>query len=152
MGAVASSGLMARKADDGPQQELRKNEEEIVKLMLPIYYTTELLTDEELELAKTAWNIVLNSSAPEFIRLKQNPAFPFDTCVKYFYSNFYQRLFDIHPLAKDLFKDLNMQGHFLVKIITLALSEKDDPKRYEATLVKLTQVHNDRGVKAVECK
>lgn len=131
---------------------LQKTQDEIVRLMLPIYYTSETLTDRELDLAKKAWAVIMNNTAPEFVRLRKDPNFPHQTCMKYFYHNFYHRLFDIHPLARELFKDVNQQGHFLVKIISLALSERDDPVKYEATLVKLAEIHNERGVKAVECK
>lgn len=132
--------------------ELNRSEAEIVRLMLPIYYTSESITDAELEMAKKAWAVIMNNTAPEFLRLKQSPDFPHATCIKYFYSKFYERFFDIHPLARDLFKDVNQQGHFLVKLISLSLSEKDDPVKYEATLVKLVEIHNERGVKAIECE
>ena len=40
---------------------------------------------------------------------------------------------------------------FLVKMISLSLSLVDDPDKFQVTLVKLTEVHNKRGVKAIEC-
>lgn len=132
--------------------ELGKHQSEVVHLMMPLYYTTELLTDDELIKVKAAWAAILTNSSPEFKRLRKEPSFPHDSCIKYFYSNFYERLFDIHPHSRELFKDVSQQGHFLVKIISLALSEKDDPKKYESTLVRLAEIHNERGVKAVECK
>lgn len=58
----------------------------------------------------------------------------------YYYNCFYERLFDIHPLARDLFKDFNSQGKFLVKMISLSPSEKADPDKYEKTLVKLAEM------------
>lgn len=42
------------------------------------------------------------------------------------------------------------QGKFLVKMISLSLSEANDADKFERTLVKLAEVHNERGVKAVE--
>ena len=140
-----------RKTNSGTSN-LQKSEEEIVRLMMPVYYNEEPITQDELDLASNSWKTILNNVSPEFTAKKKNPAFTFPTCIMYFYSSFYERLFDIHPLAKDLFKDMRSQGKFLVKMISLALSEKSDPVKYEKTLAKLAEIHNERGVKAVECK
>ena len=62
-------------------------------------------------------------------------------------------MFDLHPMSRSLFKNgMQSQGTFLVKMISLALSELDDPNKFDTTLIKLAEVHYFRGVKAVECK
>eukprot|EP01039_Chlorochromonas_danica_P003562 gene3562-3901_t len=129
---------------------LGKPEAEIVRLMMPVYYNDEPLTDNELELAKYTWSLIVKSTSPLFLRKRKEPSFPHDKCIMFFYNSFYERLFDIHPVAKDLFKDVNSQGKFLVKMISLSLSEKADPVKYEQTLQKLAEIHNERGIKAVE--
>jgi len=68
-----------------------------------------------------------------------------------FYTTFYERLFDTHPLSEDLFRNLHSQGKFLVRIITLALLQKKNPVLFESTLIKLAEIHNERGVRASEC-
>lgn len=83
----------------------------------------------------------------------------YHSCVTYFYDRFYTRLFNVHPECKVLFmnhdKKLKMksQGKFLVQMITLMLSSLDDKnvKNFDNILIKLTEVHYVRGVKAVEC-
>lgn len=45
---------------------------------------------------------------------------------------------------------MKSQGKFLVKMISLSISLLDDEEKFNDTITKLTEVHNDRGVKAVE--
>lgn len=130
---------------------LAQTEEMIVRLMMPVYYNDEPITPEEHEAAHNSWKLILNNTSPEFLHAKRNdPNFQYPTCIMYFYNSFYNRLFDIHPLARDLFKDMRSQGKFLVKMISLSLSERNDPEKFRLTLVRLAEIHNQRGVKAVE--
>lgn len=146
-GAPSTSEPMASKAI------LHKNEKEIVKLMMPVYYTMVDVTAEERKLASDSWDLILHEKSPEFLSKRGTPDFPYQSCVTFFYDSFYLRLFDVHPLCKQLFKKgMKSQGKFLVKMISLALSELDDPVKFDQNLVKLSEVHYQRGVKAVECK
>lgn len=75
------------------------------------------------------------------------------TAREYFCETFFNRLFDIHPLAKGVFSDEVKRGELVIKTISVAfLERKYGVEGYENLLCKLTQVHNTRGVKAVECK
>jgi hypothetical protein len=47
---------------------------------------------------------------------------------------------------------LKSQGKFLVKMVSLALSLINKDDEFIETMRKLAEVHNERGVKAVECK
>ena len=149
MGGATSRGPSATA---GAGAHLRGGEEEIVKLMMPVYYNDKALTSEEYQIAEQAWNLILTDSSKEFNLRRKDPNFPHPSCIVFFYNSFYTRLFDIHPLARDLFKDVQSQGKFLVKMISLSLSERADEKRYRQTLIKLAEIHNERGIKAAECK
>lgn len=150
MGASASSSNNNNANKNTP---LDKTEEEIVLLMMPVYYCADILTRDEHKMASDSWQLILNNTAPGFVHLKSTtPNFKFTSSILFFYDTFYQRLFDIHPLARDLFKDAKSQGKFLVKMISLSLSEHNDVVKYEKTLIKLAEIHNERGVKAIECK
>jgi len=131
---------------------LGKTETEIVRLMMPIYYTTVEITPEERKAANESWNLILNNTAPEFeARRRTDADFKFESTVMFFYDIFYARLFDIHPLSKELFKrGMKAQGKFLVQMITLSLSERENPEKYNTTLTKLAEIHYHRGVKALE--
>jgi hypothetical protein len=56
-------------------------------------------------------------------------------------------------MARPMFSaGLKSQGKFLVKMMSMTLSligDKED--KFNEVMVKLAEVHNDRGVKAVEC-
>jgi hypothetical protein len=133
--------------------QLQRNEKEVVKLMMPVYYTEGDVSVEERNLAQISWDLVLNDKSPEFLSRKGQSDFSYDCCVIFFYDSFYLRLFDVHPLCRQLFKaGMKSQGKFLVKMISLSLSELDDKNKFDKNLIKLAQVHFERGVKAVECK
>ncbi len=134
-------------------KHLHKAQHEVVQLMMPLYYTTDDISTEERKLAFDSWQAILNNTTPEYLARKASPDFPYGSCVIFFYDNFYLRLFDIHPMARPLFKSgMKSQGKFLVQMISLALSEVTDKEKFDRTLVKLAEIHNFRGVKAVECK
>lgn len=152
MGSQPSKQSSVSSKSIKPAVSLNGRSEEIILLMLPVYYNDSPLTLEERELAARSWSMVLNGNSENFLKLSKDPKFPHQNCIIFFYNSFYSRLFDVHPLAKDLFKDMNSQGKFLVKMISLALSEHEDPEKFQNTLVKLAEIHNDRGIKAVECK
>lgn len=121
--------------------------------MMPVYYNPDPITREERSLAFKIWNLVLDNQAPEYLRLKGLPDFHYNSSVTFFYDSFYTRLFDIHPMSRQLFKGgMRSQGKFLVKMISLALSELDDPAKFDRNLIKLAEIHYERGVKAVECE
>lgn len=121
--------------------------------MMPVYYNESMITRDEHAAASACWQMILNNTAPAFLeQRKASQEFyrRFTTSIMYFSHCFYARLFNIHPMAKDLFKDMKSQGKFLVKMISLSLSEMSDAEKFEKTLIKLAEIHNDRGVKAVE--
>lgn len=120
--------------------------------MMPLYYSIDVLTADDLQHATRCWVAIVTSTAPTFLKLASNPGFAHDVCLTYFCDIFYQRLFDIHPKAQGLFMNAEGQGKFLVKMLALSLSEQQDPAAFQKALVKLAEVHNARGVKAVECK
>eukprot|EP01031_Cornospumella_fuschlensis_P026971 gene26971-32586_t len=127
--------------------DLQKSEKEVVKLMMPVYYIPDTITPEERALAARTWNLILDDKAPQYLHNKAtNPDFHYNSSVTFFYDSFYIRLFDIHPMSRQLFKG----GKFLVKMISLALSELDDAEKFDRNLVKLAEIHYQRGVKAVE--
>ena len=56
-------------------------------------------------------------------------------------------------MAKPMFKaGLKSQGKFLVKMISLSLTSIMDKPKFVDTMTKLAEVHNNRGVKSVECE
>lgn len=127
-----------------------RSQAEIVALMMPVFYIEEPITKEEIGLAKQSWGTITDDSAPGFVALKGTPDCP-PSCIIYFFDSFYNRLFDIHPMCRPMFKKgMKTQGRLLVKIISMAVSMIDDPDKFSLTMVKLTETHNDRGIKSIE--
>lgn len=149
MGASPSSGKS--------KNILLGSERELVKLMMPIFYCEEhKISREENKVAKSNWELVINDRSPEFLARREKASFQYQSCISFLYDTFYTRLFDIHPLSRQLFvQGTNNQGKLLVKMIGLALTElenEEDVNSFEKTLHHLAKVHFERGVKAVECK
>ena len=154
MGASNSTSNHKPIVKTGPAV-MKDTSKDIVKLMMPVYYNDSRITKDELAAAGATWQMILSNTAPSFLEQRKRDAEfrnKFTTSIMYFSHCFYARLFNIHPMARDLFKDMKSQGKFLVKMISLSLSELADPDKFEATLIKLAEIHNERGVKAVECK
>jgi hemoglobin-like flavoprotein len=125
----------------------------LVRLMMPVYYTCDAITKEECDAALEAWQMISNNEAPNYLKQQLESiefATAYPTAMSYFSDLFYSRLFDVHPFSQNLFKDVRSQGKFLTKMISLSLTEFYDPTKYELTLRKLAEVHNERGVKAAE--
>jgi len=129
--------------------------QEIIKFVMPVYYTKAELSAEEAEEANKVWKMIINNRSTHFNKLKKDDPVTYhhNTVVEYFYEVFYSRQFDVHPTSKPLFKrPINKQGSFLLRIISMLLAEIEDPEKFHKTLINLTNLHNKIGVKAYECK
>jgi len=130
-------------------------EAQLVKLMMPVYFSCEGLTVEERKLARYSWDLVTTDKSPEFLNLQNQPDFRYQSCVTFFHDSFYIRLFDVHPMSQQLFMNgIKSQGKFLANMIGVALSEteNDDPAIFDRKLCHLTKIHFERGVQSAECK
>lgn len=125
-----------------------------VESVLPIYYTKDELTDTELEAVLKVWGLITSSRAETYVHLRRfNPSFGFSNCSEYFYQLFYDKLLDVHPGAKVLFKkDNKRMRQYFVGSFTMLLDSINDVDKFNRTLVSLAHVHNNIGVKAIECK
>lgn len=137
---------------------INSSERDIVALMMPIYYVECVVTNADIEIARNNWQMIVNNTASPFLdQLKihdvpegTNEHHRYQSALTMFFDMFYIRLFDIHPMCKNLFTSLQIQGRFLVKMIALCLSMNDDPLNFARALYKLTEVHNVRGIKSGE--
>lgn len=130
-----------------------RTDEEIIKVVLPLYYNKEPLQQNEREAAVAAWRMIMNNTSAHFKKMKKEggPDYPHKTCMELFYYTFYTRLFDVHPIAKTLFhRSINKQGTFFVRFISMAISQLDDEEKWTKSFTNLTEIHNKMGVKAIE--
>ena len=98
---------------------------EIVMILMPAYYIDGVITDEDLALATGAWQYIVSDTSPEFLsKKKSDPLFPHTTCMNWFFTAFYLRLFDVHPMCRPMFKNgLDTVGKFLIQMVSLCLNQ-----------------------------
>jgi hemoglobin-like flavoprotein len=127
--------------------------EAIVSIMMPVYFINNaVVTPADITNATSSWDLIINDTSPQFRKNKEkDPGFTHLSCVSWFFSNFYARLFDVNPLCKPLFKTgLQSQGKFLIKMVSLTLSQLGDQTQFAKTMKELTIRHSEKGVKAIE--
>ena len=130
---------------------VHSTDKEIMRYMLPIYYTSDTLTSRDIDIAHATWNMVLDDSAPEFVRMMESGDDSNPNCVAWFYTIFYNRLFDVHPGCRQLFtREMMTQGSFLVRMISLSLQEMHDMDNFRDMMCSLAEKHCTYGVKGVE--
>ena len=70
--------------------------------MMPVYYDSTRVTKEGIESAKNSWKYIHDNLSPVFLDKKAMvEAFSnkYPTCLDWFVSIFFDRLFDIHPVS-----------------------------------------------------
>jgi hypothetical protein len=72
--------------------------EEVLSLLLPVYYVDDPPTPADLELAKDTWKQIVENRSEHFLNKMGEPGFSQSSCISLFYDAFYSRLFDIHPV------------------------------------------------------
>lgn len=126
---------------------------DVVSVLMPLYYVHDVVvTPEDIHVAKDCWGLIIENKSEEFLS-KQNidPSFRTHSCMSWFFNSFYERLFDVHPLCKPLFKSgLQAQGRFLIQMISTTLGQLKNPAEFKNTMRALTIRHCERGVKAIE--
>lgn len=123
-----------------------------VRLVLPLYYTTDQVEEEDLNRARASWHFITEDTSPAFQQAKLDPNFHEISALSWFFTTFYTRLFDVHPACRSLFKNnLQTQGKALAKIISMLLQGHNDPAKLNEVLTDLAIRHvSVYGVKAHE--
>jgi hypothetical protein len=80
-----------------------RSTEEIVGLLMPVYFTDIEPSKEDVELAQQKWNLIIDDESEHFKKKKGQPGYTQASCVSLFFDSFYKRLFDIHPVSLSIF-------------------------------------------------
>eukprot|EP00981_Chlorochromonas_danica_P015531 scaffold12976_cov188-Ochromonas_danica.AAC.2 len=124
----------------------------LVKLLMPLYYTTEPITAEEKEAVSYVWKLIVRNQCAHFNAYKAaHPEKGLKLVTEFLHILFYERLFLIHPSCRELFQR-SISKMNMVPMISLCLSKFEEPDKLQKSLANLVSVHNNLGVKAVECK
>lgn len=128
------------------------NEAALAKVLMPLYFTTEAITDSEKTAAKKTFNLILGNQCEAFNRYKtEHPLTPCKTAMQFVHALFFQRLFHMHPACKPLFSH-GTHKMDIVPILTMFFSLIDQPDRLKSGLKHFIDVHCRLGVKAIECE
>ena len=92
-----------------------KSDAELINSFLPVFFTDSPLDeDTELQFAKNLWKMIADDTAPGYVKLKESSGVDAPTAIYFFYVSFYDRLFDVHPSCKPLFKKgIKQQGMYV---------------------------------------
>jgi hemoglobin-like flavoprotein len=135
----------------GSSSRVKGDREQIIRLMMPTYYVQCDVTTDDIKSATTSWALISEDTGIQFKELLNDPTFTHSSCIGFFYVVFYERLFDVHPCARPLFKNgVISQGKFLVKMISATLNQLGNPSEFESTMKALAIRHCERGIRAIE--
>ena len=154
--------------DESAAACLTSTDEDIINLMFPVYYINEPITQDEIQLAKDSWILIVHNKGKLFVDLQaksgkndnnttSNERDDDDddnapmSCISLFFQTFYSRLFDAHPEAEPMFSSgIKKQGQFLVSMISVSLNLLNDEEKFRKKMIDLADTHNKRGIKANE--
>jgi hypothetical protein len=130
------------------------NEDELMRVLMPIYYLSDPITPFEQKQAVKAWKLVANGQAAEFYRLrKANPVeITCNTPMEFFGNRLVKRFIEVHPVVQHMFsKNTLKQGTLFFRMIAFTMSALDDDSKFDSQFVTLAKTHNRMGIRAVEC-
>ena len=96
-----------------------KQSKEILSVY-PVYYIPNAqLTPEDAGLVPLSWKLIYEDKGLAWAKMKETAGenAP-SSCLAWMYDTFYERLFDVHPSSKDLFRgNMQAQGKALVQML-----------------------------------
>lgn len=156
MGASASTQGAKTNAPSMNDMIAKKTEVEVIRAVLPIYYTKGEMTTEEKQIVGTTWKTIINGSSAHFLKHKSNNPEERRTPAEHFGYMFYGRFYEIHSTSRSLFtKTSSKQSTLLVNMISFIVREIEtaaDDSKITKTLTVVANSHNKMGIKATECK
>ena len=68
-----------------------EDDEFAIKMIMPVYYTDEVPTSNDIALAADTWNGIYNDVPQRYHDMKQDSKFKQPSCLSWFYVSFYER-------------------------------------------------------------
>ena len=121
-----------------------------LSIVYPAYFTNDEITEQDVKLTTSSWQIVMNGEETEaFLQHKNDPSFQHATCLTWFFDSFYGRFFEIAPDAKPLFSNVSIigQGRLISGVITSALNMLGHKAKLEEKLISVATNHAKYGIK-----
>eukprot|EP01041_Mallomonas_annulata_P008150 gene8151-16758_t len=126
---------------------------QMIQLVMPAYYMNYVkIAPEDIVIARESWGYIINNTSPAFIAMKNcNEMENSFSCLVWFYNSFYDRLFEVGPTARSLFKkNLQAQGRALVAMLSGALSLLEGVNTLVDNLIDLAHMHKKINVRALD--
>lgn len=122
------------------------------KVLMPLYYTDEPITEIEKAAAKKTFNLIAGNQCQRFTKYKEeHPNTECKTAMQFTHDIFFQRLFHVHPSCKGMFPN-GTKKMDLFPVLAIFFAKMDQPEALKTALGHFVEVHTRIGVKAVECK
>lgn len=111
---------------------------------LPAYYIKDAkISAEELHQAKSSWSKIIDDDCSAHVRYKKQEDIEGQSALIWFYDAFYERLFEVHPQCRVMFRgSMKAQGKVLVKIIGITIGLSEDTPAVTRVLLALAKVLN----------
>eukprot|EP01039_Chlorochromonas_danica_P015028 gene15028-17623_t len=135
------------------QQGRVVSEEDLVKALMPIYYTKDPISPAEQEKVVKSWKIIASGQAAEFYRLKKADPdhVTGQTPMEFFGFSLVRRFIEVHPVVQHMFnKNVVKQGTLFFRMIAFTIAALDDESKFDSQFVQLAKTHNRMGIRAVE--
>jgi len=142
MGAATSVAAMCFKKD-----------EQIIQMMMPVYFISDaVISDDDINCVQHAWNVlIIEDRSREFLRAQESATFVYSSCISWFYSVFYSRLFNVHPLFRPRLNSKGSKsGKSLVMMIATTINGLRDKDMFQRVVTEMAKNLCSSGVKPVE--
>lgn len=125
--------------------------EESMIWLMPVYYTREQLSQQDIQDCHEMWEGILHDTTPNYIFESGKPGFEYNCCRAWFYHTFYNRMRDLHPYTSGLFVNgINTVGIFMIKMISMSFTQLQKKNDFESSMKALARRHCERGIQANE--
>jgi hemoglobin-like flavoprotein len=146
MGSIVSKKFTRRSLDAIPTAT------EPLVVEFPSYFREPLPNSDDIKRIRHSWQLIIEDNGVEY--QAQKSVVPYSSCWAWFYNSFYERLFQVAPETRPLFKnDIAAQGKSLVGMISVMIGLFNNMHMHSATekstLDGLAKRHVGYGV---DCK
>jgi hypothetical protein len=136
-------------ADDGPRSRQEAEAVAMAFHLMPVFFVPDaVMDDSEFTAVRNSWFLLVEDRCDHYDQLKAKGEMEHPSALVFFFHAFYERLFDVHPSVKPLFRStVQVQGRKLVSMISMLLSLVDaDAYSLHEKLIKLARMHVAIGV------
>lgn len=125
---------------------------DVVEHMMPLYYTrNDPLTAEDCQAVRSSWNMIVQNQVSKYLTLQRSGVVVHDQCLSWFYAVFYERLFYVHPLAQNWFKnEIFAQGRLLLQLISVLNQLFSRGDKFTSSLLGLQTTFTNMNVSLYE--